>query len=181
MAQTDMREIEEQPNTLETPDDKPVLRLKIWPHRSLAPKTLRWIMLATVIGFAVPMLAIYGTVAFWFVGAFVAIDVLLLYGLIKLSYRDGRIEEVVELWPELLRITRTEPSGARKVWEANPHWVRISLHDTRRIEGYLVLSASGRDVELGAFLTPNERKELAQAIRDGLADAAHAVAVGRDG
>ncbi len=162
----------------EEPVGPKILNLKIWPHRSLSPAGFRWLMIATTLGVAIPLFALFGTSAFWVVGAFILADLLLLYGLMKLSYRDAKVLETVELWPDRLRITRTEPSGELKVFEANPHWVRVELHSTRAVEGYLVVSASGRDVELGAFLTPQERRELAATLRQGLNDAAKAVALG---
>ncbi|MCB1513056.1 MAG: DUF2244 domain-containing protein [Hyphomicrobiaceae bacterium] len=37
------------------------------------------------------------------------------------------------------------------------------------VEDYLTLAAQGREVELGAFLTPEERRELDRELRHRLA------------
>lgn len=151
-----------------------ILSLTLWPHRSLPPRHLVGVVALVLVGFSLPMAGLVGGGAFWVVAAFDAATLGLLVGLICLTYRSGRVTERLDLWPDRLRIERVEPDGRRRVWEANPYWVRVSLHDTPRIANYLVLSASGRQVELGAFLSPDERVALAQALRAGLADALRA-------
>lgn len=165
----DKRDQPDSGDPLETP---PLVSLTLWPHRSLSMGGFRLLMAVAAIGCAIPLFAIIGTNAVWVVGAFVAIDLALLYGLMRLTYRSGRLRETVRLWPDRLEVVRTEPNGRRRRWEANPHWVRVRLVDTRRIEAYLVLSSAGRDIELGAFLTPDERRALADALQTALADAA---------
>lgn len=152
--------------------DAPLLSLTIWPHRSLSARGFRVVLAVASILLFIPLLAIIGTGALYVIAVFMALDLLLLWGMIRLSYRSGRICETVSIWPDRLLVERSEPNGASRVWEANPHWVKVQLIDTRRVPDYLVLSSSGRDIELGAFLTPEERRGLAREIRDGLARAA---------
>lgn len=154
--------------------EEPLLSLTLWPHRSLDPRNLRWIMIAATIALAVPLFPVLGSKALYVLGFFAIADLALLYAMMRLTYRSGRVRETVRLWPDRLRIERFEPNGARKSWEANPHWVRIELLETKQIKDYLVLSASGREVELGAFLTPEERRSLADRLRQGLIDARRA-------
>ena len=159
---------------LQAADPAPLLRLTLWPHRSLDRRYLPWIMIAATIGLAIPIIPVMGADAVYVLLAFAVIDLSLLYGLIGLTYRSGRLREIVRLWPDRLEIERIEPSGAVKRWEANPHWVRVELHQTKRVKDYLVLSASGRSIELGAFLTPQERRSLADRLRQGLGEASRA-------
>lgn len=156
--------------------EEPLMRLTLWPHRSLDRRSFHWIMGATAVGLAVPLIPILGTTALYVLGAFALADLLLLYGLIALTYRSGRLRETVSLWPDRLCVERVEPNGATKAWEANPHWVRVELLQTRRIPDYLVLSSAGRSIELGAFLTPEERRSLAARLEDGLRTAARPAA-----
>lgn len=146
-------------------DQPPVWSVTLWPHRSLSPKGFR-VFLAIIAAFLfIPLLSVVGTGAFWIIGAFLLADILLVYGMMKLTYRSGKLREVVRLWPDRLLVERFEPSGRRKAWEANPHWVRVSVMRTKTVEDYLVLSAGGKDIELGAFLTPEERRSLADELR----------------
>lgn len=150
----------------------PIWSATLWPHRSLSPRGFRWLIALVIVGLLIPLAPILGSAAAWVIGAFLAADLALLYGMMQLSYRSGRVRETIELWPDRLRVEREEPNGARKTWEANPHWVRVQLIPTRNIEDYLVLSSGGKDIELGAFLTPGERRDLADQLRGALNDAA---------
>lgn len=164
------------PNAVAAPQAEPLLRYTLWPHRSLSRSGFGYVMLGATLISSVPLYAIIGTTAFWIVGAFALLELGLLYGMIGLTYRTGRVRELIELWPDRLRIERIEPNGKSRVWEANPYWVTVSLHNTRRIESYLVLSSSGREIELGAFLTPEERRSLAEDLELGLVRAKSAAA-----
>lgn len=152
-------------------DGEPLISLTLWPHRSLSSRGFRIVLMAAAVLASIPLMALIGTKALWVIALFMGADLLLLWGMIRLSYRSGRVRETVSLWPTLLRIEHREPDGALKVWEANPHWVKVRLVDTRRMPDYLVLSSSGREIELGAFLTPSERRTLASELNTALARA----------
>ena len=92
----------------------------------------------------------------------------LVYAMVELNYRSGRIREEVRVWPDLMEVERRDPNGRVRRWRANPYWVRVDLSDTRRIRRYLTLAGGGRVIELGAFLTPEERVTLADEIRAAL-------------
>ena len=53
-------------------------------------------------------------------------------------------------------------------WHANPFWVRIRLREDAPIEKYLTLQGNGREIELGAFLSPWERETLYSEILETL-------------
>lgn len=154
------------------PKDAPLFSATLWPHRSLSPRGFRLVMAFTALALCVPLIPILGTTAAWVLAAFLAFDLLLLYGMMKLTYRSGRVREHVRVWPERIEIERVEPNGARKAWSAHPQWVRIQVVDTKRIKSYLILASSGREIELGAFLTPDERLDLADALRGAIGRAA---------
>lgn len=157
-----------------TRSDAPLLALTLWPHRSLPRKSYPGLLMLVAAGFALPVGAVIQFKGGWVIAAFAAGATGLLHYFMRATYRTGRVRETLELWPDLLRVARDDPGGRRRVWEANPHWVRVSLHDTPSVRSYLVLSASGEEVELGAFLTAEERRALAAQIRQGLVDASGA-------
>jgi len=88
--------------------------------------------------------------------------------LLKRSWKDGTLREQLTLTPELISILRTTPRAPKQSWEANPFWVRAELH-SEPVENYLTLRGGARDVELGRFLTPEERAELHNLLLDALA------------
>ena len=64
----------------------------------------------------------------------------------------------LDIVKDLLGDTRHGPRGKRQDWQANPHWVRLMLHPTGGpVPHYLTLAGNGREVELGAFLSEDER------------------------
>jgi uncharacterized membrane protein len=81
------------------------------------------------------------------------------------SFRDGEIVEDLTISDELVTLTRHGPRGKRQDWQANPHWVRLTLHATGGpVPQYLTMKGQGREVELGAFLTAEERRRLCAEI-----------------
>jgi uncharacterized membrane protein len=121
-------------------------------------------MLVAGVGLALPILPFLAHPVGWVLVPFAAGTLLLLYFFIRRNNRDGLLRERLRIWPQHLRVERHEVSGRVLAWEANPYWVRVRLHATRRISDYLTLSAAGKTIELGAFLTPEERRDLAGAI-----------------
>ena len=82
---------------------------------------------------------------------------------IRRSCADGRLTEELRLWPDLITVVRREPRRTVRRWHANPFWVRLRLPEDGRIEKYLTLKGNGREIELGAFLSPWERETLYEA------------------
>lgn len=119
-----------------------------------------WVIGLTAAGLALPMLAVIGTNVVWGLLPFAALAVAGLWVAIQRSYRDGRAREVVMLTPTALTVTRSDPGRGDRVWRTNPYWVRVALRRDGPVPDYLVLSDGKREIELGAFLTPQERVEL---------------------
>lgn len=148
--------------------DPPVLALTIWPHRSLSPRGFAWVLGLTALGLSLPLIPLLGTPVGWGLLPFLVAALLALYAAIRRSYFDGRLTEELRLWPDLITVERREPRGAVRRWHANPFWVRLRLFETPRVEKYLTLQGNGREIELGAFLTPGEREALYRDILSAL-------------
>ena len=82
---------------------------------------------------------------------------------------DGTLAEVLTLSPDRADLLRRAPDGAEKHWQANPYWVAVTLYPAKGpVPNYLTLKGEGREVELGAFLTPEERARLAGEVQERL-------------
>lgn len=139
--------------------------LELWPHRSLTGRGFAAFMGITAALVAVPLLSVLGTPVLWFILAPFVLVLGLTWALIERSWRDGDLVEELRLCRDALRLTRRDPDGRRREWEANPYWVRVRLHaEGGPVENYVTLSGGPREVELGAFLSPEERA----ALRDEL-------------
>ena len=140
-------------------------RLHLWPHRSLPKRGFAGFIAATAVLIAVPLLSLLGNPALWVLLPFLIAAVAGVWWALQRSYRDGEIVEDLTLTPTRVTLTRHGPRGRHQMWEGNPHWLRITLHPTAGpVPNYLTLKAEGREVELGAFLTEDERI----ALRDDL-------------
>lgn len=145
--------------------DPPVWRVRLWPHRSLSPQGFRWILTLTAAGLCLPLVALAPTGASLALAPYAAAAFGLLWLFLKISYFTGRLTEELLLWPDAIAVERREPTGRIRRWAANPYWVDIDTTNTREIQNYLTLRGGGRRIELGAFLTPEERAELAGELR----------------
>ena len=137
------------------------------PHRSLGPFGFHVLMaMVALVSFTAGM--VFFLIGAWPVVGFLGLDVLLIYGAFKLSYRSGRAFETVQLSPETLIVRQVNPAGKVRTWRFQPHWVRVNMSNPPRHESQLTVSSHGRRVTLGAFLTPQERVEVADALRAAL-------------
>lgn len=147
----------------------PVAVLRLWPHRSLPPEGFAGFFLATAALAAVPLLAVLGSAVLWFVLAPLVLVVAGTWWAIRHTYRTAEVSEEMRLWPDRVTLVRQDRAGERR-WEANPHWVRTAVHPRGGpVPHYLTLTGSGRTVEIGAFLSEEERLALRPEIERALA------------
>ncbi len=139
----------------------PLARLHLHPFRSLPKTGFVWFIGLTAALLAVPLIGLLGSPVLWGLLPFLLGALWAIWHALQRSYRDGEIVEELTLWPDRVTLTRDGPRGQHKAWEANPHWVRVTLHETGGpVPNYLTLSGAGREVELGAFLSEDERIAL---------------------
>lgn len=148
----------------------PVERLLLWPHRSLSARGFVIFFAVTAAMAALPLLAVLGTPALWALLPFTASALALAWLALRRNGRDGRLTEVLTLARDSVHLCRREPDGTRHDWRANPYWVRVILHGQGGpVANYVTLRGGGREVEIGAFLSPGERARLHDELRERLA------------
>ena len=175
---TDIEGAGEQSSALSRSDpftrtDAPVWSVTLWPHRSLSPNGFRNLMWFCAAAMALPIIALIGSGVGAGVGLalapYAALALFALWAFFKVNYRRARLTEELRLWPDAIAVERREPQGRIRRWSANPYWVDVNLTDTKEVERYLTLRGGGRKIELGAFLTPEERVTLADDLRANIA------------
>lgn len=135
--------------------------LEARPFRSLPPRGFVVFIAATASFLALPLLALLGHKALWAMLPFLLGILWAIWRALAASYRSGAVLERLEITPERITLTRQTPGQPARHWQANPHWVRAELHPTGGpVPDYLTLAGGPRPVELGAFLTPAERRQL---------------------
>lgn len=145
-------------------------RLTLWPHRSLPPEGFAAFIGITFAMLMIPVVALLGTAALWGLLPFALGALWLTWALIRRNYRDGALTETLTIRCGEAQLVRLDPGGRRREWRANPYWVRVTLHaDGGPVENYLTLSGGDREVEIGAFLSPDERAALKPELELALA------------
>lgn len=142
-------------------------RAVLAPHRSLGPTGFLTLMVALgAISFVTGVLFL--AAGAWPVLGFFGLDVLIIYIAFKLNYRSGRLYETVELTPERFTLTRVHPSGRQEQFDCNPYWARVNLREWPDGRTVLSIMSRGKELAFGRFLTDEERRGLAQALREAL-------------
>lgn len=164
---TEFAEIEDEFGAKDEEKDKVRFDAVLHPHASLTPRG--FFLLMAFIG----VISFCAGVSFMIAGAwpvfgFFGIDIVLVYLAFKLNYRDAQRYETVQLTDTTLTIERVAPSGKRERWRFQPYWLQVEIDDNPAPDAALTLRSHGRIVEIGSFLTADEKIDLANALRHEL-------------
>lgn len=141
----------------ETPE---TTTLTLWPHQSLTRQGFAWFIGATAAMLAMPLAAVLGSPVAWVLVAFFLIPLWGVWRAVMANHKARSLHEELTLSAERLHLEHVPFRGSAKTWDADPHWVTVNLRRDGPVEQYLTLRGGGREVELGAFLTPEERETL---------------------
>ncbi|MCE2509491.1 MAG: DUF2244 domain-containing protein [Alphaproteobacteria bacterium] len=137
------------------------------PHRSLSPMGF-WILMAAIGGISFVTGMIFLMAGAWPVFGFFGLDVLLIYVFFRLNYREARAFEALTLTERELLLRKVSPRGKVSSHRFEPYWIRVKIDAPTQTRSRLTLSSHGKTVEIGAFLTEDEKIGLAQEIRNAL-------------
>lgn len=138
------------------------------PHRSLGPRGFR-VLFMFAGGLALVAGGVFALHGAWPISGFFGLDVLALYLAFRASYRAAGHEwETIQLGPDAL-LVRRHYRGAAREWRLQPYWLSVdTVVDDERVVR-LSLRSHGRELVVGRFLSPVERRDLADALRAALA------------
>ncbi|AWI84859.1 hypothetical protein CEW88_13800 [Alloyangia pacifica] len=143
--------------------------LTLWPHQSLSAKGF-----VTFIGIfffmaLIPFYGLLGTHLLWALLPFMLAALGGIWYALRRNERDRQIVEVLTLSPQITQLLRQNPRGAAQDWQCNTYWVTAQMHETGGpVPHYVTLKGAGREVEIGAFLSEEERKTLYLELSDRL-------------
>lgn len=159
------------PYKIDTIPPSPFQIMTLWAHSSLPVKGFAWTIWMTFILISFPLFMVLGTIVFWGLLPFLMLTVAALWWAIARNYKDRSIQETLRLEGDTLNLERINPKGDIQTWACNVYWVRANMHVTGGpVPHYVTLSGNGREVEIGAFLTEDERKTLFQELNAYLSD-----------
>ena len=138
-----------------------VTTIELWPYNSLKPKGFAFFLGATFALITLPLFNVLGTKVFWGLFPFLFLTLMGIWFALRKSLKDRQILEQLTLYKDELILIRQGPTGEQKEWVCSPYWSKLRMYDKEGpVANYITLSGNGREVELGSFLSEDERKEL---------------------
>lgn len=151
------------------PRQAPLAEVHLWPYRSLLRRDFVTFIAATAAMIVLPLIAVMGSPVLWGLLPFLALAVGGIWYALQRNQKDGEILEELRIWPDRITLDHTHPRRGHHTWEANPYWVQIKIDPHHeKIPNYITLKGADREVELGAFLSPEERPALYEELRHHL-------------
>lgn len=145
--------------------------LILWPHQSLTPAGFSWFIGATSVMLTFPLFAVLGSSVAWVLLVFFLATLAAVWRAIAANQKARSTREELHLTATQLDLEHCPARGPKLSWAANRHWVKVCLRDDGPVEKYLTLRGNGREVELGSFLTPEEREDLYRDLSSRVRDA----------
>ena len=157
-------------NTHQTQAEPGGFHAVLTPHRSLGPRGFLILMLALgAMSFVTGI--VFLVAGAWPVLGFFGVDVVLVYVAFKLNYRSGQLYETVDVTPAKFSWTRVHPSGRQERFDCNPYWARVNFREWPDGRTVLSVASQGKELAFARFLTDDERRDLASALREALLSA----------
>ena len=136
---------------------------------------MRWVVAAMAVGASIPGM-IFFSLGAWPIVGFLGLDVLAVWWALAASRRDGRRFERVTLWPDELEVKRLSASGREELARFSPRATRLVIdRDFNERTTALRLRTADADVEIGAFLSPDDKASFAKAFGTALRKARHSI------
>lgn len=135
--------------------------LHLWPHQSLPPKGFALFIGVTFTMLLVPLLPLLGSIVLWGILPFLMAALFAIWFALGRSRKRAQIIEVLTLSDDRAHLLRCDQKGQVREWDCNRYWAKPALHEKNGpVPHYVTLSGNGREVEIGAFLSEDERMEL---------------------
>ncbi len=151
----------------DAPDGPLFMDAVLVPNRSLPNPGFIALMAVLVIMSVVAALA-YLRMGAWPIPFFFGLDILLVWMAFRISYRDGRRREIIRISRDRVMVHRLHPNGPVRHYVLPTAWTRVTIHQSGKHEAAVELSASGKRLVVGRFLSPSERPGLGAAIERAL-------------
>jgi uncharacterized membrane protein len=149
------------------PSTAPPFRVVITPYRSLSGRG--FVLLMAIVG----VVSFVAGVSFMAMGAwpvlgFFGLDVVIIYFAFRANYRAARAFETIDIDGGRLLLARTDANGTCREIALNAYWTGVSLKEGADGSTRLDLTSHGRVYSCGSFLSEEERRTLADALREAL-------------
>ena len=145
--------------------DTQIKIIEVWPYNSLKPKGFVLFLGSTFVLICLPLFNVLGTTVFWGLLPFLLVAFMGVWFALRRSLNDRQVLEQLTLSQEEIALIRQDPTGEHKRWVCSPYWAKLKIYKTGGpVRNYITLTGNGREVELGAFLSEDERKTLHEEL-----------------
>lgn len=140
------------------------------PNRSLSPRAFNLVMAIIALA-SLAFGLLFVSMGAWPVIGFFGLDALALWLAFRWVRRRQRQETRITITAEAVRLHHRDGQGRERTAQVPAAFARIALDEPVLATSWLRIE-HGRDAFIiGRFLTPGERKSLAEGLRDALARA----------
>ena len=145
--------------------DTQIKIIEVWPYNSLKPKGFVLFLGSTFVLISLPLFNVLGTTVFWGLLPFLLVAFMSVWFALRRSLNDRQILEQLTLSKGEIALVRQNPTGEHKRWVCSPYWAKLKIYETEGpVANYITLTGNGREVELGSFLSEDERKTLYEEL-----------------
>lgn len=147
----------------------PLFAAHLTPHRSLGQRG-SW-LLSGLCGLflALPVLALVSPLPWPLMVTLMAIDGVAIGLTLLLSFRRGKKREQITIWSDQIEWTATSAKGAKTLRRFDPRTVRLVLdRDADEKTTTIRLRHGKDDLEVGTFLSADEKSSFAKALGTAL-------------
>ncbi|QUJ77199.1 DUF2244 domain-containing protein [Sulfitobacter albidus] len=135
--------------------------LRLWPHQSLPARGMAAFVLSTFTLICIPVIPLLGSPILWGMLPFTLAAVWGMYFALQRNHKSRLIEEELTLSDTTAQLRRTNPKGDVQEWDCERYWTQVTKYeDEGPVPHYVTLRGKGREVEIGAFLSEEERIAL---------------------
>jgi uncharacterized membrane protein len=138
--------------------------IELAPNCSLTPRSARWFVGSlALVTFSVA--GFFASRGLWPILPFAGLEIGLLAWAVHASMRSGSARELIVVSEDEVVVERRAPSGSRRTVFPR-HWARVTLRGPQpaRRPSRLTIESHGRALEVGRFLTEDERRSLAAQL-----------------
>jgi uncharacterized membrane protein len=147
--------------------EPPVFEALLYPHRSLGRKGYAILIAGTAV-----IVSLYGLVFLvigaWPIFGFLGGEWLLFWFLFRKHHRGEERAERIRLYADHLLFERYDRRGGHTSERLQPYWLNVILERAEEPDNALFLRSHGHSIAVGAFLSGQERRDLATELRNVL-------------
>ena len=152
--------------------EAPSIKIRLAPNRSLDSHGTKVVFVVIACGFLLPIIPFIGSPIGTTLTIFSGLTFYLFLTLLQRNFQQGSTFEEILISKDKIIVVHQEKNKEQMTWECNPYWTKVHLDiNNPKLKNYLTLAGKGRRIELGAFLSPDERLELRDKIQNALAKA----------